>query len=324
MAMLRHVEVTHFQCLRRTSVPLRPLTVLVGPNDTGKSTFLRALRCLDPTSTSGWSVGAPALHQLAAFAPKSGTERPHVHAAKEGGGSIVRGRGDFGGQVEGARLLLLPSSGPEMRCRGVAGTIPELGEPKGLDVPNVVDYFLRKDRARFDRFVATVVEQLPGATDVGVETPSPDSRQLQLKTEGHWIPADEASAGVRLLLFFITLAHHPEPPELLLLEEPENGLHPRRLAYVMGLLRKLTTGALGARPVQVVLSTHSPLLLNEVDLATDQVLVFRREPDGARTAEPVDAERLKLFLDEFGLGEVWFNQSEEGLVARKDAEAARA
>ena len=47
------------------------------------------------------------------------------------------------------------------------------------------------------------------------------------------------------------------------------------------------------------------------------MLVFRRGDDGARTAEAVDAKRLELFLDEFKLGEVWFNQGEAGLVARE-------
>ena len=47
------------------------------------------------------------------------------------------------------------------------------------------------------------------------------------------------------------------------------------------------------------------------------MLVFRRNDDGSRTCEPADAERLKNFLDEFMLGEVWYNEGEDGLVARK-------
>jgi hypothetical protein len=43
---------------------------------------------------------------------------------------------------------------------------------------------------------------------------------------------------------------------------------------------------------------------------------FKRNDDGSRTAEPVDTERLKDFLSEFMLGEVWYNQGEEGLVKR--------
>lgn len=46
------------------------------------------------------------------------------------------------------------------------------------------------------------------------------------------------------------------------------------------------------------------------------MLVFSRQDDGSRTAVAVDRDRMATFLDEFMLGEVWFNQSEEGLVAK--------
>lgn len=127
---------------------------------------------------------------------------------------------------------------------------------------------------------------------------------------------NEASAGVQLLLFFVALAYHPRPPRTILLEEPENGIHSGRLADVIRLLRELTKGKYGGTRAQVVLTTHSPHLLDLIDLDQDQVLVFRRNDDGSRTAEPVDAERLKTYLDEFMLGEVWFNEQEEGLIKR--------
>ena len=91
----------------------------------------------------------------------------------------------------------------------------------------------------------------------------------------------------------------------------------RRLAEIVRLLRDLTTGVNGKQPAQVILSTHSPYLLDSIDLEKDQVLIFRRQEDGSRTAEPVDAERLKAFLDEFMLGEVWYNEGEEGLIKKQ-------
>jgi len=119
------------------------------------------------------------------------------------------------------------------------------------------------------------------------------------------------------MLFFVALAYHPTPPKLILLEEPENGVHPRRLADIVRLLREITQGKHGNHAAQIVLTTHSPYLLDFVDLEQDQVLVFRREDDGSRTAEPADRERLKNYLDEFMLGEVWFNEGEAGLVGRR-------
>ena len=47
--MLTRFHVENFRCLRAVDVPLRPLTVLIGPNDSGKSAFLEAVRRLfDP------------------------------------------------------------------------------------------------------------------------------------------------------------------------------------------------------------------------------------------------------------------------------------
>jgi len=100
------------------------------------------------------------------------------------------------------------------------------------------------------------------------------------------VPAALASVGVKLLLFVVSLVHHPSPPRIVLLEEPENGVHPRRLGEIMSLLHEVTQGKYGDHPAQVILTTHSPYLLDHVDLETDQVLVFSRERDGSRTAQP--------------------------------------
>jgi predicted ATPase len=189
-------------------------------------------------------------------------------------------------------------------------------DTNGIGVPGLFDYLLRRDRPRFFKLVDEVKRLVPGVQDIEITTPEPTIRRLDLVLEaGFRIPADQASPGVRLLLFFISLAYHPDPPKLILLEEPETGVHPRRLSEVIRLLRGITEGTYGGHVAQVVLSTHSPYLLDCLDIEKDQVLVFRREEDGRRTVEPADAERLKLFLDEFMLGEVWYNQGEEGLVA---------
>ena len=307
--MLTEVNIRNFRCFKHVGVPLRPLTVLIGQNDTGKSSFLRALHVLTPSGAGGLP-NSDFWH----FA-----QAPHLEAAVQGVTQrVVRGADGFQGpsdRIGPTLCLALPAEGPAMQCQGVPGT-PQFGA-RGENVPAVVDYFLRRDRERFDSFVSTLKERIPGLEDVGVETPNAAQRHLELVVDGGFrVPADQTSAGVRMLLFFVALAHHPAPPRLLLVEEPENGLHPKRLAYIVQLLRGLTQGAFGSHEVQVVLTTHSPYLLDEVQLPTDQVLVFKRSEDGARTAEPVDADRLAAFLEDFKLGEVWFNQDESGLVKR--------
>ncbi len=114
----------------------------------------------------------------------------------------------------------------------------------------------------------------------------------------------------------LTLAHRPHSPQIVVVEEPENGLHPRRLQNVVEVFRAMTEGEFGGNPAQVILTTHSPYLLDHIDLSKDRVLVFQREEDGRRTAKAADEARLKPFLDEFMLGELWFNNEEEGLLTK--------
>jgi predicted ATPase len=294
--VIRRVHIRKFRALHKVDVELRPLAVLVGPNDSGKSSFLDAI---DKgvhgrfEREDGWR----------------GIEQPEVQLLGDG-------NRPFNGSVE---IFKLPSPGIPMDSQGVAEEPRRGAPPLAVDGSNLaafLDYLLRKDRRRFDQVQATLKRLIPGFEDIGIATPSPDRRSISIRVEQDLeVPGHRLSTGVRMLFFFVALAHHPNPPQVALIEEPENGVHPKRLADIVDLLRSFTTGELSGHPVQVILSTHSPYLLDHVKVPTDQVIVFRREPDGRRTAHAVDGERLKAFLDEFMLGEVWFNQGEEGLLA---------
>jgi predicted ATPase len=65
---------------------------------------------------------------------------------------------------------------------------------------------------------------------------------------------------------------------------------------------------------QIILSTHSPYLIDCLDLDKHSVLVFRRDADGGCTARQVCKEKLRPFLNEFMLGEIWMNLGEEQIV----------
>jgi predicted ATPase len=226
---------------------------------------------------------------------------------------------DVRGSLSPVQRFQLPTSGVAMECEGYSQKEEadlSIGDNGGR-VAALLDFLLRRDRKRFFQIVDTLKGNIRGLEDIEIGTPNAHTRRIDLLTEnGFRLKADEASVGVRLLLFFVSLAHHPRPPRTILLEEPENGIHPKRLKDVMSLLRAVASGRFADHPAQVIVTTHSPYLLDFVDHSTDQVLVFERQDDGGRVAKPLDRERLQAFLDEFMLGEIWFNEEEAGLVAK--------
>ncbi len=133
---------------------------------------------------------------------------------------------------------------------------------------------------------------------------------------GETIRAQQASDGAILFLAFLTLAHLPDPPNLLLIEEPENGIYPKRLGEVIKLLKELVVRTEGVRFPQIIISTHSPYLLSFFE--PEEVTFLSRppdDPDGPVRARPLrDAPKIHERMgDGFYLGELWYNLSEEDL-----------
>ncbi len=126
------------------------------------------------------------------------------------------------------------------------------------------------------------------------------------------IPAALVSDGALLVTAFLALAHG-NAPEILFVEEPENGLHYSLVKLAVEMLRKISTGTVGNRPRQVFLTTHSPILLNFAK--PEEVRVFSRIADGAtRVTSMENVPHLKPLLEEFGLGELWLQLGEERMV----------
>jgi hypothetical protein len=130
---------------------------------------------------------------------------------------------------------------------------------------------------------------------------------------GKTIRARHASDGAVLLLGLVALAHLPEPPQVLLLEEPENGVYPMRLEQIIRLLRSMVDRVGGTPFPQIILTTHSPYVLSFFQ--PDEVTLLSRpegEPDAPVRARPLrDAPDIRERMgNDFYLGELWYNLSE--------------
>lgn len=295
---IRAVQIENFRGIRSANVQLAPLTVLIGPNDSGKSSFLDGI----------YKKLASGFGDEDSWRGKKGPSIQFDWAGGRPSGS--------------AQIFRLPSHGLAMQAKGdsssASGGSPPALARDGSNLAAYFDYLLRKDRRRFDAVSQVLRGYVQGLEEILIDTPSPDTRSITVAIDkGFMLAGDRLSTGVRMLMFFVALAYHVSPPQLVLIEEPENGVHPRRLKEILSLLRSMTRGEFGGYRAQVVLSTHSPYLLDHVHLPEDQILVFRRDDTGARTIVQADEKSLRDFLGEFMLGELWFNQGEEGLIGIK-------
>lgn len=116
---------------------------------------------------------------------------------------------------------------------------------------------------------------------------------------GTRVEAKRFSEGLLYYLAFAALAHL-EPVSLLLVEEPENGLHPARIAEVVRLLRTIVE----EKKTQVIMATHSPLVVNE--LKPEEVsVVTRKDDEGTKVVRIQDTPDFAERYKSYALGELW-------------------
>jgi hypothetical protein len=140
---------------------------------------------------------------------------------------------------------------------------------------------------------------------------------------GSTVPAAHSSAGVLLYLACLYLQRCGEPLQVLLVEEPENGNHPRRIGEILGVLRRIANPSAGHGAVQVLMTTHSPFVLDH--LSEEEVFVVTRdEALGTSTIRPMtDVTYLKERRADFSLGELWYNVGEDDMFAAPEPKSKR-
>jgi len=104
------------------------------------------------------------------------------------------------------------------------------------------------------------------------------------------------SDGTIRFICLATALFQPKGPATLLIDEPELGLHPYAIAVLADLVRS------AAERTQVIVSTQSPTLLDHFD--PEHIVVVNRR-DGRSTFERLDPDRLKDWLADYSVGELW-------------------
>ena len=121
----------------------------------------------------------------------------------------------------------------------------------------------------------------------------------QAKGSDKTFGAHLTSDGSLRFFALVTLLNLPPEmlPDVLLLDEPELGLHPAAVSLIGGMIRSLSTER------QVIVATQSPLLVDAFEL--DEIIVLELENGRTQVREKLDQKRYQVWLEEFTVGDLW-------------------
>lgn len=305
--MITRVHVKNYMCLKDVAIRLSPMTVLVGPNASGKSAVLQALRPNHPAWELRWQHADELDMEVAVTHVYDDGREPSKLSGKLVGSD--HHFQSFSDKWKGYRYQLLRLSPKGLRQAikvAKADTLSELGA-------NLANVFYSIGRTRQASVAQELSRLVPAIRDVDVRPLSAGNHILVFEDRWRrdlWYLPEQVSDGTILILAFLVLQYQDPPVELLCIEEPERGLHPYLLGEVVELLRKLAKGELGARPIQVVLATHSPELLDRAEPEEVRFLT-RDEKSGSVVVEeaPTDASDWQEKYREYqeSLGSAWLS-----------------
>jgi predicted ATPase len=146
--------------------------------------------------------------------------------------------------------------------------------PDGSNLPWVVERLRVASPQRFEDWLNHVRTALPDLRSIRtIERPDDRHRYLMVEYDGiGQVPSWMVSDGTLRLLALTLIAYLPEFTGLYLIEEPENGIHPRAIETIFQSLSSM-------QGAQLLTATHSPVILSVVE--PKSVLCFAKTAEGA-------------------------------------------
>ncbi len=174
--------------------------------------------------------------------------------------------------LDGIRVLALNSAA--MR-RPVSPSVSRTFNVEGANLPLVIQDLQRENLQIYNDWLAHIQTILPDIREVYVRE-RPEDRHLYLaiayKNVSEPVPSWLISDGTLRLLALTLIAYLQDKSSVYLIEEPENGIHPKAVEGVFESLSSVYNG-------QVLIATHSPLVLGLAE--PSQLLCFAKNHSGA-------------------------------------------
>lgn len=130
----------------------------------------------------------------------------------------------------------------------------------GEELASFLNTLRARDPKQFDAVKKALHAIIPAITDIEVQVNKIGEAELLLKEGDVSMSARLVSEGTLRALGLVALAgaQNVDKPSLIGFEEPENGIHPRRIADIARVLENMTR----SNSTQIIVTTHSPYFLD--------------------------------------------------------------
>lgn len=338
--MLTKIHIQNFKSLKDVMLDLQPVNLLIGPNNSGKTNLLKALEFLKNEEIGGnrGFTEHTFKHENVELQFKiySSENFLEIKILKEEPGMYPVRQRLINGEDTNKKLSqdLLNNRDVDSLLRIIA--LIQLYRPNPLnftdaqaiessnyvneDVSNLIPFFetLRDEyRENFAAIEEDLRKCIPEFQDFRFKTVDTTTNSNDKRTFKKWglyssiskmiYWADELSEGVLYFVALLCIIHQPNPPKLLLLEEPERGIHPRRIKEVVDFIFNLAQ----MKDIQVIMTSHHPYILNEFEDIPEAVFVFDKDEEGATQVRNLQKDIIapsNAENDERGLPRIKFTQ----------------
>jgi len=173
-------------------------------------------------------------------------------------------------------------------------------QPDGANLAALL-FGLKKRAPKKYRAIVDVIRAVaPFFDEFVLEPDEMDRKVIQLewrhKSDPSYFDASSLSDGTLRFMCLAALLLQPTKPSVIVIDEPELGLHPAAIVQLAALLR------LASRECQVIVATQSVTLLDQ--FASEDVIVVERS-NGDSTFERLATDQVRGWLDDYSLGELW-------------------
>lgn len=149
------------------------------------------------------------------------------------------------------------------------------------------------------RLLELLGELSQGFDDIEI-VPEGGQLQLYLTENEHTFPARRLSDGTLRFLSLLAVLLDPTPPPLMVIEEPELGLHPDSLPILRDLLVEASAKC------QLIVTTHSTQFIDAMTDYAESVLVCEKH-EGSTTLNRLSQAEIDTWRKHGSLGSLWMS-----------------